>query len=159
LEAFDPIEAVLGLRLPADYKELCCAYGTGAWLRFLHVVNPLAFGAIEDYLAKVTRQLDAERVIRNRWPKQVPFPLYPEPGGLFLGGISDNGDRLYWLTEGEPQDWPIIVYESRGPQFDRFALSCCEFLLNWVTGHLKVRVFPDDFEYGATGAFTPSGVD
>lgn len=85
----------------------------------------------------------------------MPFALYPEPGGLFPWGLTDNGDRLYWLTEGEPNSWVSIIYESRGPRYDRHAIGCCEFLRRWVAGDLPVAVFPDDFDYGLADAFKP----
>ena len=158
MDMFVPIETSLNLRLPTDYKELCCSYGVGDWLRFLVHINPLAYATFEEYLSDVTAQLDGERSMRENFPEYMPFALYPEEGGLFFWGITDNGDRLYWLTKGDPDTWPIIVYESRGPRFCRFDLRCCEFLLEWVSGRLRVRVFPDDFDYDAVGAFHQFGV-
>ena len=151
--AFTAVEARLDLALPADYKSLICAYGTGSWKGFLWVLNPFAQNRFHNLFEQTQRQLDAERTIRADWPGQVPFPIYPEPGGLLPWAMTDNGDRLYWLTEGKADTWATIVYESRGPQYDSHRMSCCEFLRRWVAGQLEVSVFPDDFEYGFVGAF------
>ncbi|WP_214325967.1 hypothetical protein [Nonomuraea sediminis] len=30
-----------------------------------------------------------------------PLPLYPEPGGVYRWGSTDNGDYLLWFTDPE----------------------------------------------------------
>jgi hypothetical protein len=154
-EAMAAVEERLGLALPADYKSLIGAYGTGSWKDFLLVLNPFASNRYLNLFEQTQRQLDAERVIRAAWPSEVPFAIYPEPGGLLPWAMTDNGNRLYWLTQGHPDDWPTVIYESRGPRHDRHQVSCCEFLRRWVAGQLRVSVFPEDFEYGFAGAFEP----
>jgi hypothetical protein len=154
-EGFTAVEGRLGLALPTDYKSLIGAYGAGSWKGFLWVLNPFASNRYLNLFEQTQRQLDAERTIRADWPKDVPFALYPEPGGLLPWAMTDNGDRLYWVTEGRPDTWDTVVYESRGPEYDRHRMSCCEFLRRWVAGELRVSVFPDDFEYGFVGAFEP----
>ena len=156
--SFAAVEASLGLILPADYKNLVGAYGTGSWKGFLWVLNPFALNRFLNLLVQTESQLDAERVTRAGCPDQIPFPIHPEPGGLLPWAMTDNGDRLYWLTKGHADHWPTIIYESRGPRYDSFDMSCCEFLRKWVAGHLTVSVFPDDFEYGFANAFEPLSV-
>jgi hypothetical protein len=153
-ESFRVLEAQLNLVLPWDYKQLICAYGTGSWKCFLWVLSPFSANRHLNLLEQMKRQLDAERTIRAKWPEDVPFTLYPEPGG-FPWAMTDNGDRLYWLTEGTSDEWPTVVFESRGPQYERHSTSCCEFLLQWMTGRLRVSVFPDDFDDGLVDAFRP----
>jgi hypothetical protein len=102
LEAFSVVEARLGLTLPDDYKHLIYTYGTGAWKQFLWVLNPFSANRFLNLIEQAQRQLDADRIIRAHWPHHVPFALFPERGGLFPWAITDNGNRLYWLTAGEP---------------------------------------------------------
>jgi hypothetical protein len=158
-EGFTAVEGRLGLALPTDYKSLIGAYGTGSWKGFLWVLNPFASNRYLNLFEQAQRQLEAERTIRADWPKDVPFALYPDPGGLLPWAMTDNGDRLYWLTEGRPDTWDTVVYESRGQKYDSHRMSCCEFLRRWMGGQLRVSVFPDDFEYGFVGAFEPYGPD
>ncbi len=155
MEAFAAVEARLALALSDDYKRLICAYGTGSWMDFLWVLTPFASNPHLNLSEQAGRQIDAERAIRAGWPADVPFALYPEPGELFPWGLTDNGDRLYWLTAGDPGGWPTVVYESRGPRYDRHQLGCCEFLRRWAAGELRVAAFPDDFAYGSAPAFRP----
>jgi SMI1-KNR4 cell-wall len=127
-EDWKKVESSLSLELPDDYKNLVTSYGSGCWKQFLWILNPFSTNRNLNLIEQATCQLTAEREIRASCPEDVPFALYPESAGLFPWAITDNGDRLYWLTEGDPSDWPIIVYESRGPRFDRHKLSCCDFL-------------------------------
>lgn len=154
IEAFAPVEAQLSLLLPMDYKQLICGYGSGSWQEFLWVLNPFSRNKYLNLVEQSRRLLEAERIIRGDWPDLVPFALYPEEGGLFPWGITDNGDRLFWRTEGEPGSWPIIVFESRGPEYECHQLSCCDFLREWLRGELIVSVFPDDTDAGRYQAFT-----
>lgn len=152
-EQWDQCERQLGLTLPSDYRQLVQTYGTGRWMNFLWVLSPFASNTYINLLDQATRQLDAERTIRAQFPDEMPFPLYPEPEGLFPWAATDNGDRLYWHTRGEPDLWPTIVYESRGPEFDRHLLPCTEFLTRWISGKLMVRVFPSSFDFGRPDSF------
>ena len=153
--AFTAVETSLALLLPEDYKRLIGTYGTGVWKEFLWVLNPFASNVYLNLFEQVKRQLDAERKIRADWPGNVPFALYPEQGGLLPWAMTDNGNRLYWQTVGDPAHWPTVIYESRGPEFECFPFGCCEFLLRWVSGKLPVSVFPRDFDFGFPFAFEP----
>jgi hypothetical protein len=114
-EGWEQCQQQLGLSLPSDYRQLIDTYGTGCWMDFLWVLSPFAKNTNLSLLTQAHLHLDGERTIRALWPEQVPFPLYPEPEGLFPWAITDNGNRLYWQTCGAPEDWPTIIYESRGP--------------------------------------------
>jgi hypothetical protein len=151
--AFAGVEDRLALVLPDDYKQIVMAFGTGSWRDFLWVLNPFSANAHLNLLHQAARQLDAERQVKEASPEAVPFPLYPQMGGLFPWGMTDNGNRLYWLTEGAPDSWPTIIYESRGPQFDRHELNCSDLLLSWLSGRIKISVFPDDFDADLSNAF------
>lgn len=52
--------------------------------------------------------LDQERGSRNSKPEKCPYPFYPEPGGLLPWAGTDNGDRVCWLTEGQPDGWTVV---------------------------------------------------
>jgi hypothetical protein len=154
-EGLAQVEARFGIELPEDYKRLITAFGTGCWREFLWVLNPFSANTFLNLFDQTARQLDAEREIRRKWPAEVPFALYPETGGLLPWAMTDNGDRLYWITEREPDSWPTIIFESRGPRFDRHGLTCCDLLLGWVSGRVEISVFPDDFDADLSNPFQP----
>lgn len=152
-EQWEQCERQIGLTLPSDYRKLVQTYGTGRWMNFLWVLSPFASNKYINLVYQATHQLDAERTIRAQFPAEIPFPLYPEPEGLYPWALTDNGDRLYWHTCGDPDQWPTIVYESRGPEFDRHPLTCTEFLARWISGNLPVSVFPANSQFGHSKAF------
>src|SRR5260370_22182566 len=92
---WDGIEADLGTRLPAHYKLLAEAFPGGWFRQFVRPTKParLAGGA-----QRLLGEFEARNVATlRRWPEQgddmVPYPVYPEPGGLLLwGGTSEGGN-------------------------------------------------------------------
>ena len=159
MEEWGKIEEELKLKLPEDYKRIVCTYGTGYWMEFLWVLNPFSKGEYFNLQEQIRSQLDAEREIKKEYPEEIPFPIYPEEGGLLPWAMTDNGDRLYWLTSGLPEQWATIIYESRGPEYDKRKSSCSEILLRWVTGKIKIKVFPEDFNYDTENVFVPFDVN
>src|SRR5579863_5757225 len=120
LPAWPAIEKQLG-PLPGEYKEFIETYGLGKIDDFVILYSP---NAADRYLNLLTRgpiDLDALRELKTKHgDREVPYPLYPDPNGLLPFGIDENGDGLYWLTEGDPDRWPIVVNEGRAPEYQRF---------------------------------------
>lgn len=73
----------------------------------------------------------------------MPYALFPEPGGLLVWGVTDNGDEFYWLTEGAPDDWTVVV-SSRHEwwSYDGGALSLLGGLLR---REIHCPGLPDEF--------------
>ena len=87
--------------------------------------------------------MNALRAIKEDFgEEEVPYPLYPDPGGLFPWAVSDNGDVLYWLTRGSPDEWEIVVNESRGPQFEGFKEPMTYFLAKLISGEIVSEILP-----------------
>jgi hypothetical protein len=76
---------------------------------FLYLFNPFAAGQDGNLLAEKDRVLAAYRQTRARFPDRLPLPPFPEPGGVLPLGRTDNGDELYWVTDGDPDDWPVAL--------------------------------------------------
>ena len=55
--------------------------------------------------------------------------------GLLAVGSDDNGRFIFWLTEGEPDDWPILVWPL-DRHFVRIEKSLTEFLYQLFSGAL-----------------------
>jgi hypothetical protein len=89
----------------------------------------------------VTRDLRAGGIV------EIPYPSYPEPGGLLPWGVTANGDWGYWITEpsGDPDAWPIAISVDRGPEWFRHPGPLTRFLVEVLEGSVRVPFFPDDF--------------
>ena len=138
------VAAEVGTSLPSDYTGFIARYGTGRIAGFLWVFNPFEENRNLNLLSRYPIILAGDREIRGSFPDDVPEPLFPERDGLLPWACTDNGDRLYWRTKGGPDSWHVVVWESRGPEYDSYALSMTGFLQAWLDGEITVPVFPTE---------------
>jgi hypothetical protein len=114
---WDLVEAALGIRLPADYKDLigdglACIFDDELW-----IASPFDPDISLNLMWEVTRSAWALAYQRHANPQFYPISIYPEPGGL-LGWGSDGGGGMYlWdTTDADPNRWTVAV--SGRPIFD-----------------------------------------
>ena len=142
------VEAAAGTPLPPDYRAFVEAYGPGAVDGFLWVLHPATANAhlsLQEAIGGRHSQLWALRTLREGG-EEIPYPIYPEPGGLLPWGITDNGDVCYWHTaSADPAAWTVAANESRGPEWDDFRGTMVEFLVGVLSGRHRCPVFPEDF--------------
>jgi hypothetical protein len=83
--------------------------------------------------------------VRAEDPEPFGYPLYPEPGGLLPWAGTGNGVQLCWLTEGESDAWPVVVFDY-GYHCDRYDLGAVDLLYGHLSGRHPVpglgRVHP-----------------
>lgn len=126
--------------LPSDYRDLVTRYGYGEFND--EVVLLVPFGECT-LLGYGVDQLDADRELRADFgDEDYPYPLYPEPGGLMVWATTSNGARLCWLTAGEPDGWPVVVWEPRGAYYERHELGAVALLTDWLSGRLASDLLP-----------------
>ena len=66
--------------------------------------------------------LESYREGRDGWlVEQCPFPIFPEPGGLLPAGGDTNGGSIFWITDGPPGEWSLVLYDWRGGYVSREA--------------------------------------
>jgi hypothetical protein len=80
-------------------------------------------------------ELDHYDKIKSIDPRLCPFPTFPEPGGLLPLGVDLNGGRSFWLMEGEPDNWPLILYPDWS-EIERHDMPLVDFLVLWLSGAL-----------------------
>lgn len=136
---------ILGTELPSDYMKFIDTYGSGGIDNFLWVLSPFVENENINLIqiGKVIR--DAYQVSKNSFPEYFTHNVYPSVGGLLPWALTDNGDELYWLTEGKPNEWKIVVYETRSSEYHIYSLSIVEFLYQTITKELVCEAFPEDF--------------
>lgn len=131
------VETALGLVLPADYKALVSQYGSG---RFHDVSLLTPFDrrpeGWADLVAAGERLLDDHESFREEFPEAFPYPLYPEPGGILPWAVDGNGVQLCWLTGGDADQWPVVVWSTEG-EAQRHDLSATGFLLAYLGGRIE----------------------
>lgn len=151
LERPDPanwqeVEKALGTQLPEDYKQFLEVFGTGRIDRFLWVYSPVSKNPFLNLFNERDEcAATAFALKRDFGLELLPFPAYPELGGLLPWAGTDNGDRLYWLTGGKPDAWPIVVAPAREPEYQRFSMSMTSFLARTLRKRLVCQIFPENF--------------
>jgi hypothetical protein len=118
------LERLSGLRFPADYKQLANRYAMLEIDAFLDVHHLGMAPDIPTMLSQCRQVLDPLRQLNEKYGfiyladgsgsevRAEPYPVYPEPNGLFPWGATDNGDTLLWLTDADPDRWTIVVTDN-----------------------------------------------
>lgn len=143
------IEQSIGTPLPSDYKRLIEFYGNGIFCDLLVVLNPFSSSKSTNLLARFDQSLDIYREgPQLGYTEQCPFLTFPEPGGLLTLAQDTNGGDMFWLTQGRPEDWPLVIYDWRGGyDYEQHSIGLVAFLSRWLGGEL-----PDCF-FGVGGSF------
>jgi hypothetical protein len=139
------VESTLGASLPTDYKAFINAYGTGVLADFLWIYSPFAQVVEANLVIQSTGELRTQRELREEIA--FPYPLFPVPGGLLPVGRTDNGDVLFWRTEGEAEAWTVAVRGSRRIEVEDFRLGLLDMITALVLGTVRVSAFPDDVPF------------
>ena len=144
-------------RLPADYSEFLQAYGAGGFNEYVmtySVENPNPYFDILEASREATVELEEfGELLDEPWPQ---FRLWPEPGSLVRWGEVAGEEGFYWLAEGEPDDWPIVVLRPTEQIDDRLTISTTEFILAQLEGpspsQLLLSLAPRKLRFGRSPA-------
>jgi hypothetical protein len=109
-------EKALGLVFPQDLHDLCARYGSGRF-GVIEIYNPWS----PDYTASIGLTIDTYRIVKLDRGPAMPYSLYPERPGLFPAGGTLDGGKIFWLVDGPPDDWPLVLAEST-PQWQQINL-------------------------------------
>lgn len=143
-DAWGAVETRMQTLLPQDYKLFVQKFGSGRIDNFLWILNPFSINPylnLEQFLLTQTCTL-AEL---GAYGEDVPYRCFPDLAGILPFAITDNGDVLYWITAGLPNDWAVLVNEARGPEWQQFKMPFSEFLAKVLSKEIVCGVFPDEF--------------
>jgi len=134
------VEASLGVRIPADFKDLLQRYGLGQF-DDIALLTPFAPADREfaDLVGRAQTLLPTFAQHREEWPDDFPYPLFPEPGGLLEWATTGNGDSLCWTVSGDPDHWPVVVWNIREGA-ERHNCGAVDFLLGYLSGERAVEL-------------------
>ncbi len=140
------VEAELGVALPIDYKHFISIFGSVYIDKFMGIYNPFATNQYLNFLKAFKVQGDVLREIRGKWGKEeVPYPIFPESGGLLACGRDDNGNSIFWRTIGTPDQWTIVVGAARDSRFEEFQMELTRFLTGILKKEFRCGIYPKDF--------------
>jgi hypothetical protein len=129
-------EERLGHPFPSDYRALVHAYGSGAFDDWLRLLNPFTRNPHMNLFrqGEQDRKINAD-LLRNDCFDERFASLVVE-GRLLLWADTIDGDVIYWVTDGDPESWPVIMALVRSPDWYRFEFGSVEFLLRLVSRSL-----------------------
>ena len=129
-ELLPKIEQALGTPLPKDMVEFGLRYGSGMFGDTLEVYNPFS----ASYLDTVNQVSDCYRNLKESEGSDfIPYEIFPEKPCLLVWGSDVNGHMLFWLTDGHPDKWPLMLMTVDG-QFERWDMSATSFLAKIFRG-------------------------
>ena len=141
-DGWPAVEAALGTGLPSDFKAFTELYGSGKVDDFLYLFNPFTQGPDGNLLVERDRVLAGYRQTRARFPDRLAWPPFPEEGGVLPLGRTDNGDELYWVTQGQPGDWPVALLEARAALQELYPMPVTAFLAALAANQLTPASSP-----------------
>lgn len=92
---WEPIEAELGTALPQDYKDFVGLYGAGYFMEFLGIAVPRSRN--RNVRLEVLVGAICDTFVER---EELPYPFWPDPGGLVPFGGTDEGDFLFLASTG-----------------------------------------------------------
>jgi hypothetical protein len=149
------VEGALGTGLPGDFKAFTELYGSGMVDDFLYLFNPFATGEDGNLLFEKDRVLAGYRQTRDKYPERLPLPPFPEEGGVLPLGRTENGDELYWVTEGDRDHWTVALLESRAALQEVHPMPVTGFLAALTANQLTSRILPAGVLDRPSHRFTP----
>jgi hypothetical protein len=140
------VQASLGLSLPEEYRDVSMRYGSGSFSAgelTITLCNPFA----GNYLRVIDAECQALRQARGLVGRQqVPYGVFPDrPGWLPFGHDGEYGP-LCWVTEGQPERWPILHISRERTGFYQAQLPLTTFLTRSLTGELRTGFWDPESE-------------
>ncbi|WP_146778704.1 SMI1/KNR4 family protein [Actinomadura craniellae] len=148
------LEHYIGLTLPGDYKGLFTKYADLEFDSFLYLPHPYLGEDVDQAksifaytlgpLAEMNMGRNEITMLDNSGNRfEVdPYPIYPEPGGLFKWGDTVNGDYCLWSTmDPDPEKWTVVVTNSS--LWWHFPGGFTEFLIGVMGGGVYCPLFPE----------------
>jgi hypothetical protein len=174
-------EEELGSALPPDYRELAERFPYGTFQGYLDFYPDAdIFTDLRELrLSRLRRLRDNtpdEDEVRYRqyveasegrplpdWEISCPFPLWPEPGGIYPWTEGGDDATFFWLRTGpDPSSWPVVWCHGEDILWERFDGPATEFLIALVNDEIDSRrlgspIFPQPprFDAWVAGGFVP----
>jgi hypothetical protein len=149
------VERSLGTRLPEDYRDLVTLCGSGIfWGLFrLELLNPFS-ASYPEQLRAWSALLRIRRGLPER--QRISYGIFPsQPGWLPWGG-TDVGQTFCWVTEGDPDRWPLLLISDRNKSFQQLQMPITSFLAQLLTGRLRPSfMIRDQLPPGLPPSFVP----
>lgn len=142
---WDVVEEAWGLEFPSDYKKVIAHYGDVLLEGYLEVIAPTT--STPDTCDEPAAPLGGMGFItadtRDTWTDTEPTGIDAEPGELVTWGAASSADLFCWLTRGEPDKWPVVVFSHGDDTWAQYDFGMTEFLHRVLDAQPGVEVMAD----------------
>jgi hypothetical protein len=139
------VEKRLTLTLPEDYKQFVGTYGAGSINGHIFIANPFSERDWDNLVERVRSKAAALRHWKQEHPKDIPYDVWPTPGGLLPLGSTDVGDNLFWRTRGKPDAWTIVLSSRGGDGWVELDCGLAAFLRRMFQEDIQVGFWPPEW--------------
>lgn len=122
------IERKINRTLPQDYKDYIEHFGDGIVGEFVKVFNPFSPFIGFNFVWNTNSILPIERIIREDIAENERYALFPEAGGLLPIAVTENGDSIYWVTQGTSIEWKVTVRTEGSLVLNSYNMNLTTFL-------------------------------
>lgn len=136
------IEEKHNIFFPDDYKWFISNYGTGLINDFILVFNPFSENKNINFFDQIEYLLESYLISKEYDQEAFYWSVYPEKGGLLPFGRTLNGDELYWKTDGNPNEWKIVICDK--DLCKEYNSGLVELLYKILIREEKIHCFPED---------------
>ena len=133
------VQEDIGIQLPPDYWDFAMLYGSGRFSTEnfdFWIYNPFS----PNYVRGIELDCDSLSSIHN-----LQYEVHPRRPGLLPWGSDVNGNILCWHTQGNPEEWPIMLCPETGQPsaFEVFTVQMTTFLANTIQGKLVCHAWQE----------------
>ena len=141
-------EKEIGTALPEDYKEFISTYGTGSISHEFQIMNPFSKNKFFNLAIQHEAIRESWAELHEEFPRDHPYPPWPNLGGILRWGTTGNGDDIFWLTKEMPNEWSVVVFHHSSARLIAYqGLGMARFLVELLSHELKDNPFhPDAFK-------------
>ncbi|WP_124282694.1 MULTISPECIES: SMI1/KNR4 family protein [Streptomyces] len=148
---WEAVQTAWRLVFPPDFKAFLAQYGDGLSDLDLSVLVPSTVtpdtcdepGAPKGGMGFITA--DA----RATWMDTKPNDIDAAVGDLVAWGADGSGDLYCWLTQGAPEDWPVVFFSHGDDTWTRFDCGMTQFLCRMLSADGGAKAMQDSALWGA----------
>ncbi|MET9652140.1 SMI1/KNR4 family protein [Streptomyces sp. NPDC006460] len=145
---WEAAESVVGHRFPTDYRKLIEYIGGGSLEASLEIRLPM--GTPEDADNRICG-LSAEALadpLNHRWEDREAASLY-RIEDMLIWGESSGADTLCWIaSSGDPDNWPIAVYNRNDLTWVVYGCTMADFILRILRADFAECPLSDESLFG-----------
>jgi hypothetical protein len=132
---WEDLERGLGVRLPADYKQVVDRYGPVQLNSHLFLCHPsTSRWNLAAWMRETTEQFAASDLGDAECPGFPDGPVFGSPAGLIPLVDSDRGEYVFGVA-GEPQEeWRILACDGDEQDFYEYRMGFSEWLYRYLVG-------------------------